>query len=126
MDFYYYNLNTRFRSKWTQGKIMKYGAFLGAGKTCSQVRSSGFCPEIPRGGWHLSYFGDAHFIHNKMVHFAHQEYNYDYYTNVQKIQERVENGRDLYERQIDIERVEIKDNAYLPLGYDKFLQKYFS
>ena len=123
MDFYYYNLNTRFRSKWTQGKILNYATFKALNKTCTEIRQTP-CAPIPKGGWHLSYFGDAAFIHNKMVHFAHQEYNSDFYTNVAKIHERVKSGRDIYERNVDIETVAVADNAYLPVGWNLLLQKY--
>ena len=125
MDLYYYNLNTRIIYKWDKCKIVSYNKYKQLNITCDNIRHSHF-KTILNGGWHLSFFGDSNFIKNKLNNFAHQEYNKDNYTDLSKIEEKVKNSRDLFDRQELIERIEIQDNNYLPVEYDKYLTKYFT
>ena len=125
MDLYYYNLNMKFIGKWNLCKIISYEQYHALNKPCNNIRGM-VCDAIPNGGWHLSYFGNAAFIMNKIQNFSHQEYNNEWYTNVSKIEERVQNGRDLYDRSTDMQKIEIKDNNYLPVDYQKYLNKYYS
>jgi beta-1,4-mannosyl-glycoprotein beta-1,4-N-acetylglucosaminyltransferase len=134
MDFYYYNLNTKIETLWLFGKILLYKYYIHIIKinnfTCSDVRLKNICINqndyiIQNGGWHLSYFGDAHFIKNKLENFAHQEYNSDEYTNIQKIEKRINNNNDLFDRDWNkIVKTPIKENHYLPPEYQTYLQKF--
>jgi beta-1,4-mannosyl-glycoprotein beta-1,4-N-acetylglucosaminyltransferase len=125
MDFYYYNLNTRFKDKWTLCKIISYKKYNELNMTCNNIRNTR-CSKISNGGWHLSYFGDKYFIQNKIQNFSHQELNKDEYTDVEKIEERTKNFRDLYDRNNNIEKIKIEDNNYLPIDYHKYLSKYYN
>jgi beta-1,4-mannosyl-glycoprotein beta-1,4-N-acetylglucosaminyltransferase len=119
MDFYYYNLNTKFGCFWTFPKILSYKKYLEykeSNITCNDIRRMN-CNCI-KGGWHLSYFGDASFIKNKIENFSHQEYNTDEYTDLSKIEKRIENCKDLYDRDSNITHISIKDNTYLPPQYE--------
>jgi len=125
MDFYYYNLNTRIETKWHSCKILSYKKFKELNASCNDIRGMN-CPNILNGGWHLSYFGDKYFIQNKIKNFSHQELNKDEYTDLEKIEKRIQNKSDLYDRtDCAIEKIKIEDNAYLPIDYSKFLTKYF-
>ena len=125
MDFYYYNLNTKMKDKWPLCKIISYKRYNELNWNCDDIRNAQ-CPAILNGGWHLSYFGDKYFIKNKINTFSHQELNNDNFTDVLKIEERVNNSKDLYDRNVDIERIEITDNTYLPAEYQKYLNKYYN
>jgi len=126
MDFYYYNLNSKITTKWNHCKIISYKQYKQLSETCNTIRKSE-CPKIVKGGWHLSYFGDAKFIKNKIEQFSHQEYNNDKYTNENEINERINSGSDIFKRYYNsIERIEIKNNAYLPPSYEKYLTSFFS
>lgn len=94
MDFYYYNLNNRFESKWRRSKIVRFKNFNELKSTCSDIRLNNYS-NINHGGWHLSYFGDSRFIQNKLLAFAHQELNKECFTDISKIEERVKKGNDL-------------------------------
>jgi beta-1,4-mannosyl-glycoprotein beta-1,4-N-acetylglucosaminyltransferase len=123
MDFYYYNLNTRFRHKWFHCKILSYDTYIHLNMTCHNIRHL-FAQIISNGGWHLSYFGDKFFIQNKIKNFSHQEYNIDNFTDLDKIENRVKNSIELFDNDTIIDKIKIEDNKYLPIDYDKYLNKY--
>jgi len=124
MDFYYYNLNSKINDIWRLPKILTYNHFKYLNKSCNDIRQHE-CPTIDRGGWHLSYFGDSQFIKNKIENFGHQELNYDTFTDPTKIQKRIQDGLDLFERKdIIISRIPIKENSYLPPQYETYLQNF--
>ena len=126
MDFYYYNLNTRFKSKIITSKIISYKKYKELNINCNTIRGMD-CVKILNGGWHLSYFGDKYFIQNKINNFSHQELNLPEWTDLEKIEKRIQNSTDLYNRDyLDIEKIKIEDNTYLPTDYSKYLNKYYS
>lgn len=117
MDMYYYNLNT-YMGKWTAP------AFLTVRH--AQMNSHRFQPTeqiISNGGWHLSYFGDAEFIRNKINHFSHQELNTDEFTNIEHINESIKTAGDLFKRrEVVMQKISIKNNTNLPPRLDLLLQ----
>jgi beta-1,4-mannosyl-glycoprotein beta-1,4-N-acetylglucosaminyltransferase len=127
MDLYYYNLHVRYTEKWYWPKILSYKKFVELNTTCSMIRGITECAVIANGGWHLSYFGDYEFMKNKTESFSHQEFNYNEFTDVSKIEERVKRGVDLYCRSyVSFNKIPIRDNTYLPVDYDKYLTKYYT
>jgi len=125
MDLYYYNLNTIFQSKWTLCKIVSYKKYKELNISCNDIRNKKCDEEILNGGWHLSYFGDKHFIQNKIQNFSHQELNNSEYTELDKIEERMNNSKDLYDRNyLDMSYIKIEDNKYLPKDYQKLVGFY--
>jgi beta-1,4-mannosyl-glycoprotein beta-1,4-N-acetylglucosaminyltransferase len=125
MDLYYYNLNTRFTCKWSLCKILSYKKYNELNISCNDIRHT-HCSKILNGGWHLSYFGDKYFIQHKIQNFSHQELNIHEYTDLEKIEKRIQNNGDLYDRDINIEKIKIEDNTYLPIDYSKYLNKYYN
>ena len=124
MDFYYYNLNSKNMNKWHSVKIVLYRLFKEKNFSCEDYRGLK-CPIIKNGGWHLSYFGDKYFIKNKIENFSHQEFNNDQFTNLNKIEERVKNFDDLYNRPGDkIYKIPISQNTYLPPNYHLYLKDF--
>lgn len=145
MNCYYYNLNSLMNYTWFYSKILLYKYFIVIIQknklTCSDIRLniyvySNVNPNvninpneyiINHGGWHLSYFGDAHFIKNKLENFAHQEFNNEKYTNVEKIKKCITTGISLFEEgstDENIIKISIKENPYLPPEYETYLQKF--
>jgi beta-1,4-mannosyl-glycoprotein beta-1,4-N-acetylglucosaminyltransferase len=119
-DFYYYNLNTKYNSKWTAPKILNYGSYNGDPQT---TRVNDARPTIKNGGWHFSYFGDVKFIKNKILNFSHNEFNNEFYLNNERILKQIKNGKDLYNRSDAIFKyIDIKDNNYLPKNYNDLLK----
>ena len=58
------------------------------------------------GGWHLTYFGSPETIRNKIMNFAHREYNNEQYTDLDYIESRVQQGAELYGRPFPMTRVD--------------------
>jgi beta-1,4-mannosyl-glycoprotein beta-1,4-N-acetylglucosaminyltransferase len=124
LDFYYYNLNSKiYNEVWNKTKIISFKKYKELSISCNSIRHID-CQYIDNGGWHLSYFGDSKFIKNKIEQFAHQEYNNDHYTNIEKIETRVKSFSDLYDRNGNIVKTSINDNTYLPPEYEKYLTKF--
>jgi beta-1,4-mannosyl-glycoprotein beta-1,4-N-acetylglucosaminyltransferase len=126
MDFYYCNLNHKKNSKWPSARIISYEMYKKLSLSCNDIRFYN-CNKIENSGWHLSYFGDSNFIKNKIENFGHQELNNDNYTNIDKINKRLENFCDIFDRDDYNNRVikiSVKDNNRLPYDYDKYLQKF--
>jgi beta-1,4-mannosyl-glycoprotein beta-1,4-N-acetylglucosaminyltransferase len=124
MQFYYYNLNTLSTNSWTSAKIISFKKFNELSISCSDIRGQN-CRSIPRGGWHLSYFGDSNFIKNKIENFAHQEFNNNNYTDMNKINQRLSSGQDIYGRwYVPFNKIPISQNIYLPPDFRKYLTKF--
>jgi beta-1,4-mannosyl-glycoprotein beta-1,4-N-acetylglucosaminyltransferase len=125
MDFYYYNLNSKMDHKWNLSKILTFEKYNQLNIDCENIRFY-TCPIINNGGWHLSYFGDNNFIKNKIENFSHQELNLELFTNQEKIQNRIKNKQDLFDRNIKIYDINIEDNDNLPPYYDVYLKNYYT
>ena len=121
-DFYYYNLESKMDHQWYFAKLFRWQWFLTTNFTLDDIRMKGF-HAIPKGGWHLSYFGDSRFISNKIKNFAHQEYNSNEYTEIDAIEHRIKNKIDIYNRNIEIISLKYHENTYLPKNYSFFLKK---
>lgn len=127
MDFYYCNLNHKKNSKWYYAKMISYEMYKKLSLSCHDIRFFNYSKIIKNAGWHLSYFGDSGFIKNKIENFGHQEFNKDDYTNIEKINKRLENFCDIFDRE-DYEnkviKISVKYNSRLPHDYNKYLQRF--
>ena len=128
MDLYYYNLNSKLTINWTHAKILSYNKFKELSMNCDEIRFYNFtnpCNIILNGGWHLSFFGDSNFIQNKIHKYAHQELNVEPITNIQNIEYHINNFTDIINRNnMNIIKLPIKNNTYLPPEYERFLKKF--
>ena len=125
LDFYYYNLNCKMDHHFYLSKMMSYKKYKELSFTFEQIRQNMSFKIINNGGWHLSYFGDKNFIKNKIENFSHQELNLELFTNQEKIQNRIKNKQDLFDRDIKICHINIEDNHNLPPSYDVYLKNYY-
>jgi len=128
MDMYYYNLNSLIINPWPFVKFLSYNSYKTLSMSLHELRWLYNFPAIQKGGWHLSYFGDGEFIKNKISTFSHQELNKESFTDIEKIENRIQNYLDLFDRTEEnkIIKVAIKDNQYLPYKYDKYLNRYIA
>jgi beta-1,4-mannosyl-glycoprotein beta-1,4-N-acetylglucosaminyltransferase len=125
-DFYYYNLKCKHTEKWNKCKALTFGTYKVMNVSFETIRHLR-CEPVANGGWHLSYFGDAKFIKNKIENFTHQEHNLEHITDVDAIQKRIDEGIDLYMRPGEtFERIAICDNEYLPPFYKTHLTAFYA
>jgi len=124
MQFHYYNLNTISISPWAYTKIISFKKFNQLAISCSDIRAYS-SSIIKNSGWHLSYFGDSHFIKNKIENFSHQEFNSDTFTALHTLERRISSSQDVYGRSyVTFNKVPISQNAYLPPDFRKYLSRF--
>lgn len=100
MFFFYYDLSCLRDEVWagTVWAPMKALKLFGAQKLRDARGQTGF--NVDRGGWHMSYFFDAQAIKEKIENFAHQEFNTSEFTLVERIEQCIVNGDDLFNRPV--------------------------
>lgn len=109
LDMYYYNLNTRVGQGWSIGALR-----WGDGHDPNAIRAltAGQPPRITNAGWHLSYFGGAHAIAEKVQAFMH----YDWLevtpqaANVDNVAAKIVAGMDVWERDTHFTHVPTGDH----------------
>ena len=119
-DFYYYNLTTKMPTKWYKARILSYKAYCSLNLPCSQIRQFEYSFIFP-GGWHLSCFGNTQFIQNKLQNFSHQEYNKEEIINLHNIEEKIKSSSDIVGRDINLIKVPLLENKYLPPLYQQLM-----
>lgn len=75
-----------------------------------------------RGGWHLTSFMTPAAISEKIKSFSHQEYNKEYYTNVNNIENLIKSGKDFLNRS-DVTMLPF-DKESLPEDFKSIFLKY--
>ncbi|RTY92389.1 hypothetical protein [Flavobacterium sp. GT3R68] len=85
---------------------------------------------IPNAGWHFTYIGGVKKIIAKLEAFAHTEYNLEEYKDEKNILELIQNGKDLFGRDLEFEIMNGDYNfpKYLKTdeGRNKFKEFFFS
>ena len=127
-DFYYYNLNSKRNEYWYHSKIITYKKYTELNISCNDIRFlQGTI--VKNGGWHLSYFGSASFIQNKLKNFSHQEFNSNTFTDIDQIEEKINKQIDLFNRDKNnansMTNISIDDNTYLPPLYQTYLRAFY-
>ena len=99
--FHYYFLNCQNtgQSRWWKGCI------AATAKQFKQITPQGLrdnrdnYPSIPGAGWHFSFLGGAEKIKQKLLAFAHTEFNKEEYTNEEHIKDALSKGEDILKRE---------------------------
>lgn len=105
----YYYLNCVAGQVWDWCKIAPYKT-LKTIPPCG-IRYAQNTPLISGGGWHLSFMGGVERIAEKIDLYAHQEYNNDKIKNRERLERLINEGKDIFERDIKYSFVNI-DNSY--------------
>ena len=66
---------------------------------------------IENGGWHFAYLQNPENILKKIKSFAHGEFNNKDFANEEKIREKINMGKDIFDREISYQKVDI-DNSF--------------
>lgn len=125
-DFYYYDLSCKLLLNWVLPKILDFKTYTNVINSQPQnCRNPTYNKKLNyHGGWHLSYFGNINFIKNKLQNFSHQEYNTPVFNDPLHIQNCINNSKDLFNRHIDIQKVNIKDNNNLPPRFFEIIDEF--
>jgi beta-1,4-mannosyl-glycoprotein beta-1,4-N-acetylglucosaminyltransferase len=101
LDFYYYRLNCKCASFGTQvSAILRFRHLT----TPQEIRNTWYSPArsstpiIPNAGWHFSYLGDTDRIILKIESFAEQQLNIPQFKDKSKLEKKIEEGLDLFDR----------------------------
>lgn len=114
--FYYY-LNCKTTEPWYGTRIAPWG--MVKDQAASYWRMVEDLPILPKGGWHFSYLGGAENIVKKIDAFSHQEFNTPEINNVDRITEKMNEGKDLFDRDMKFEFVPIDSTfpSYINANY---------
>ena len=65
---------------------------------------------IPHGGWHFSYIMTPHEISEKIKAFGHAEYNLDKFTDIKTIEDKINQGVDLFDRNQNYQKIQLNSS----------------
>ena len=130
--FYYYKFNLIFPNQNWYGSRICIKKFLKSPQWLrnQKVKSKFFglfnrgINVIKNGGWHFSYLKTPAQIKKKIESFAHSEYNREEYKNLKNIEDSIMNHRDLYDRNLKLEKISISEG--LPLYLSENENKYIN
>ena len=120
-DMFYYNLKQKQVNPWV-------GTVITTNRMISEKNPQWFrenrwgLPAVQNAGWHISYWGDVEKIKYKIQHFAHQEFNSEVNADPNVIQQRMQQGLDLFGRENN-EFVTV-DRSTLPADMLEVFSKY--
>ena len=64
---------------------------------------------IENGGWHFSFLKNPKEIKKKIISYSHQEFNKEKFVNEKNIEERIDKGKDLFERNIQYKSIKVDE-----------------
>ena len=96
-DMFYYNFNQKQVNLWS-GTVATTIRYLKEKQPQFFRDHRDSFRKVSNGGWHLSYWGTAEQIQEKLNSFAHQECNTEKFNNKDHIQKRIDQGQDLFDR----------------------------
>lgn len=108
-DMFYYNFDQKQVIPWW-GPIVCKNSYIQKYDAQWARSNRVYNAALNNAGYHLGYWGDPNSIKYKIENFAHQEYNTEEFTNVEKIAQRITNGSDIFSRQKDfnmLQKVEV-------------------
>ena len=85
-----------------------------------------FKPKQPQliynGGWHFSFLKDSKNISKKIKSFVHQELNLEKFTDIENIEKRIRENKDIFDRNYNYVKVLIDENFpdYITENKEKF------
>jgi len=117
-DCYVHNLNTKLTERWFFPKLINWSFFNELKISLDDLRWAYYImPYMNDGGWHLTDFGDAQFIKNKIENYSHQEINTDEFKNISSINAKINAGIYVFLKEGEAKNtitIPIKENNRLP------------
>ena len=92
-------------------KFLKSPQWLRNIKTAKPAFWKFYKPSQPQiindGGWHFSFLRNAKEISEKIKTYSHMEFNKPEFTNIEKIEERIKNRIDIFDRNYKYKKIEL-------------------
>ena len=113
-------------TKIIQKKFIRSPQWLRNIKTAKPAFWKFFKPRQPQliydGGWHFSFLKQPERISKKIKSYSHSEYNKPEFTDVKKIEERIKNRVDIFDRNYKYEKVDLDSTfpKYILNNLDKY------
>jgi beta-1,4-mannosyl-glycoprotein beta-1,4-N-acetylglucosaminyltransferase len=104
---YYYYLNCVSDLSWHGSRIGIWSEVKELSAT--QLRFNKYLPVIDNAGWHFSFVGTVDSMIAKIAAYSHQEFNVPYFTDQDKIRERIANCQDIFDRPINYKMIEVDE-----------------
>lgn len=101
---FYYNLNWLRDEDWRGSIVTTVGKSRALSAQWHRNRRFNL-PFVAAAGWHMSYFGDASRVRQKLESFSHQELNRDEIKGRINVDSRIRDGSDLFGRDVSVARV---------------------
>jgi len=102
-------------TKICQKKNLKSPQWLRNIKTKKRPFWKFYKPQEPQlivdGGWHFSFLKKPNSIKNKIISYSHQEFNKEEFVNIKNIENKISQGKDLFDRKISYKIVPV-DESY--------------
>ena len=102
-------------TKICQKKYLKSPQWLRDIKTKKRPFWKFYKPQEPQlivdGGWHFSFLKKPNSIKNKIISYSHQEFNKEEFVNIKNIENKISQGKDLFDRKISYKIVPV-DKSY--------------
>lgn len=95
---YFMNLQNVKVDRWWNGTILCSGKYFNIHGPQELRDKRNEYPKIKKAGWHFSYLGGVERIRQKLLSFAHVEYNKQEYLDENHILHSLEKGRDVLKR----------------------------
>ena len=96
-DNFYYNFSTYENNTWCGTVFANVKTALEKGGDFLRGHSYEF-PFFENAGFHLTFFGGAKQIHEKLSSYAHQEFNQEDINNLKNIEDAIQNKKDVLQR----------------------------
>jgi len=106
MSLFYYKLDWQIEERWFKARIFPFSALFG--KDMQSYRGKDdyvYNMIIPNGGWHFSFLGDVKSVKQKIQAYSHSEFNNDYFTNDQHLEDAILNGKDIFRRNLHFTKI---------------------
>ena len=113
-------------TKICQKKYLRSPQWLRNIKTAKPAFWKFFKPRQPQliydGGWHFSFLKQPERIAKKIKSYSHSEYNKPEFTDLKKIEERIKNRIDIFDRNYKYEKVDLDSTfpKYILNNLDKY------
>lgn len=121
-ETYYYDLQHKCDEVTTAPRVLNYSAYKIFNSNPQFIRTAYIFQKIDNTGWHFSYFGDIPFIRNKLLNYAHQEFNNDADRDPVRIQNCIDNAQDIARRHgYKMYILPVEQNTNLPRYYKMLL-----